>query len=165
LADAAAREFPPASIDLLFSRFGVMFFGDPVAAFANLRRALKPGGRLVFACWRPLNENPWMLLPLQAVLPLLPPMPRPGPDEPGPFAFGDSQRVAQILTKAGFPNLHFSQFDLPMVLGTNLDEATEQATTMGAASRALQDQPETVVAAARRIVKAKRVGLAGLCIT
>src|SRR5215472_1385185 len=81
LADAAAHEFPPGSTDLLFSRFGVMFFGDPVATFANLRRALRPdGGRLVFTCWRPLNENPWMLLPLQVVQTLVPPVPRPGPD-------------------------------------------------------------------------------------
>jgi SAM-dependent methyltransferase len=93
LADAAAQDFPPRSADLLFSRFGVMFFGEPVTAFANLRRALRPGGRLVFACWRPLNENPWTLLPLQVVQSLVPPMPRPGPNDPGPFAFDDPERV------------------------------------------------------------------------
>ena len=157
LADAAAHDFPPGSTDLLFSRFGVMFFGDPVAAFANLRRALKPRGRLVFACWRPLNENPWMLLPLQVVQPLVPPAPRPGPDEPGPFAFAEPARVTHILTTAGFSTPRYMRFELAMVLGASLDEAAEQATTMGAASRALQDQPEAVMDAARKAVRAALV--------
>lgn len=157
LADAAAHEFPPGSIDLLFSRFGVMFFGDPVAAFANLRQTLRPGGRLVFACWRPLNENPWMLLPLQVVQTLVPPVPRPGPDEPGPFAFGDPERVTHILTAAGFSSPRCIRFDIAMVLGTSLDEASEQATSMGAASRALQEQPEAVVEVARAAVRAALV--------
>jgi SAM-dependent methyltransferase len=153
LADAAAEQFP-SPFDLLFSRFGVMFFGDPVAAFTNLRRALKPGGRLVFACWRPIGENPWMLVPLQAVQPLVPPMPRPGPNDPGPFAFGDTEKVARILTDSGFAAPRITPFDLPMLLGTSLDEATEQATSMGAASRALKEQPEEIVAAAGKAVHA-----------
>jgi SAM-dependent methyltransferase len=153
LADAAAHDFPPGSTDLLFSRFGVMFFGDPVAVFANLRRALKPGGRLVFACWRPLNENPWMLLPLQVVQTLVPPVPRPGPDEPGPFAFGDPERVTHILTTAGFSSPRYIRFEFEMVLGTSLDDAAEQATSMGAASRALQEQPEAVLEVARKAVR------------
>lgn len=153
LADAATHDFPPGSTDLLFSRFGVMFFGDPVSAFTNLRRALRPGGRLVFACWRPLNENPWMLLPLQAVQTLVPPLPRPGPDEPGPFAFGNPERVRHILTTAGFSPPRFLRFDLAMVLGSGLEDAAEQATTFGAPSRALQGQPEAVVQAARTAVR------------
>jgi SAM-dependent methyltransferase len=154
LADAAAHDFPPGLTDLLFSRFGVMFFGDPVTAFANLRRALRRDGRLVFACWRPLDENPWMLLPLQVVLRLVPPVPRPGPDEPGPFAFGDPERVTQILTTAGFSSPRYIRFEFAMVLGRSLDEAAEQATAMGAASRALQEQPEEVVKVAREAVRA-----------
>ena len=153
LADAASEAFA-APFDLLFSRFGVMFFGDPVAAFSNLRRALKPRGRLVFACWRPLSENPWMLVPLQAVQPLVPPQPRPGPNDPGPFAFGDMERVKQILASAGFGAPRITRLDLPMLLGETLDGAAEQATSMGAASRALRDQPENIVAAARKAVRA-----------
>ena len=153
LADAAAPHVSLPAADLLLSRFGVMFFGDPVAAFTNLRRALKPGGRLVFACWRPLAENPWMLVPLQAVLPLVPPPPRPGPNDPGPFAFGDPEHVARILTAAGFARPRHTPFDFAMLLGTSLDEAAEQATSMGAASRVLKEQPETVVAAARTAVR------------
>ena len=126
-------------------------------SFANLRRALTPRGRLVFACWRPLNENPWMLLPLEVVQTLVPPAPRPGPDEPGPFAFAEPTRVTHILTTAGFSTPRYMRFELAMVLGASLDEAAEQATTMGAASRALQDQPEAVLEVARKAVRAALV--------
>ena len=153
LADAAGFAFGPPKADLLFSRFGVMFFGDPVAAFANLCKAMKPDGRLVFAAWRPLAENPWMLVPLQEVLKLVPPLPRPGPEDPGPFAFGDQERVSRILTGAGFAPPRFQRFDLPMVLGKSLDEAAEQATTLGAASRALRGQPDSIVATARAAIR------------
>jgi ubiquinone/menaquinone biosynthesis C-methylase UbiE len=67
LGDATVYPFDPASVDLLFSRFGVMFFADPVLSFANMRRAMRPTGRLAFACWREPRENPWMMTPLQAV--------------------------------------------------------------------------------------------------
>ena len=74
-ADAQAADLGRGAHDAAFSRFGVMFFADPAAAFANIRAALKPGGRMVFVCWRPLAENLWMRLPLEAAQPLLPPMP------------------------------------------------------------------------------------------
>jgi SAM-dependent methyltransferase len=153
LVDAATNEFEPHSIDLLFSRFGVMFFGDPIPAFANMRRALRPDGRLVFACWRPLSENPWMLVPLQAVQPLVPPSPKPDPHDPGPFAFADPQWVTHILTKAGFTPPRYAPFDFAMSLGSGLDEAVEQATSMGAAARALRDQPDATLQAARKTVR------------
>jgi SAM-dependent methyltransferase len=153
LADAAAPGVVLPKVDLLFSRFGVMFFGDPVAAFTALRRSLKSGGRLVFASWRPLGENPWMLVPLQAVQPLVPPQPRPGPHDPGPFAFADAAWVDHILTSAGFARPRHTPFDFPMLLGRNLDDATEQATSMGAAARLLREQPEAVVASARKAVR------------
>lgn len=154
LADAAAPDVSLPKVDLLFSRFGVMFFGDPVAAFTALRRSLKPGGRLVFASWRPIAENPWMLVPLQAVQPLVPPLPRPGPHDPGPFAFADAEWVTHILTTAGFARPRYTPLDLSMLLGGNLDEATEQATSMGAAARLLREQPEAVVASARTAIRA-----------
>ena len=70
-ADVQTHAFEPGSFDLAFSRFGVMFFADPVAAFANLRGALAPGGRLAFVCWQPLANNPWMQVPLAATAPHL----------------------------------------------------------------------------------------------
>ena len=88
-ADAATEPFAPGSFDLAFSRFGVMFFDAPVEAFINIHRALKPGGRLVFACWRPFKTNPWFSVPYRAAVPHLPEQERPEPEAPGPFAFAD----------------------------------------------------------------------------
>ena len=102
VGDATAYPFKEAAYDLVFSRFGVMFFADPVAAFRNLRRALKPTGRLVFLAWRTPQENPWGHVPLRAAAPFLPPMPRPGPEDPGQYSFGERARVERILKQAGF---------------------------------------------------------------
>src|ERR1700722_16858165 len=89
-------------VDGAFSRFGVMFFEDPVAAFANIRAAVSPRGRLAFVCWRALAENPWMTVPMAAILPLLPaPPPAQTPGAPGPFAFADRDRLFAILRDAG----------------------------------------------------------------
>ena len=105
LADATVYPFEPASFDLLVSRFGVMFFADPVLSFANMRRALKPSGRLAFACWREPRENPWMMAPLQAVYRHVPKLPQQGPEDPGPFAFASEARVQRILGEAGFTGI------------------------------------------------------------
>jgi len=88
------------SYDLLASAFGLMFFGDPVAAFAHMRRAASDGARMAFVCWRTLTENPWMEVPMQAVSRHLPPRPKPNPQAPGMFAFADPQRVSEVLTAA-----------------------------------------------------------------
>jgi ubiquinone/menaquinone biosynthesis C-methylase UbiE len=77
--DAQTGDLGHGFFDAAFSRFGVMFFSDPVVAFANIRASLKLDGRLAFVCWRPLDENPWMQAPLQAALPLLPPVAPPDP--------------------------------------------------------------------------------------
>ena len=107
LGDAAELPLRDLGAELIVSRFGVMFFGDPVAAFANLRTGLAAGGRLRFACWRPINENPWLQIPLHAVYEHAPRLPKPDPEEPGPFAFGDTARVTRILTAAGFTEPFF----------------------------------------------------------
>lgn len=93
-------------VDALISRFGVMFFDDPVAAFANLRDSLRPEGRMTFACWQSLSDNDWARAPLEAALPLLPEPPAPPPPgAPGPFAFADKDRVASILKDAGWRDI------------------------------------------------------------
>lgn len=155
LADAATHPFPQDSIDLLFSRFGVMFFGDPVAAFANLRRAVRPGGRLVFACWRDFAENPWMMVPFTAVAPHVPDQPPPVPGAPGPFAFADQARVERILTQAGWSAPRFSNLDVMLDIGggQGIDAAVAQTAQVGAAARALQGQPDEVVRAAMADVR------------
>jgi SAM-dependent methyltransferase len=155
LADASRHAFTLASVDLLFSRFGVMFFGDPANAFANLRGALRPGGRLVFACWRPFDQNPWMGVPLRAVQTLVPALPRPGPEDPGPFSFADRARVDRILTHAGFAAPRYTPFDMAMDIagGQGVDMAVAQALQVGPARTLLQDQPEDVVAAATAAIR------------
>jgi len=154
-ADAAEHPFAPQSIDLLFSRFGVMFFADPKAAFANLRQGLKPGGRLAFSCWRSLVENPWMNLPFQASLDHVPSPPRPNPEDLGPFAFADRDRVTGILIAAGFAPPEFVPLDVTIDLANaaGLDAAVHQATSFGAARRLLEGQPEAVRAAAAAAIR------------
>src|ERR1700722_16496325 len=102
LGDAAELPLRDLDADLIVSRFGVMFFGDPVGAFGILRAGLAAGGRLRFACWCPIDENPWLQIPLPAVYEHAPRLPKPDPEEPGPFSFGDTERVTRILTAAGY---------------------------------------------------------------
>lgn len=110
-ADASTHEFPAAAFDLLFSRLGVMFFSDPTAAFANIRHAMKPSARLVLGVLRTMSENPWPAGPTQAVRHLLPPLPAPGPEDPGPFSWADTARVHRILEGAGFQGVSLTAFD------------------------------------------------------
>jgi len=144
-ADAAAHPFERASFDALFSRFGVMFFADPAAAFAHLRRALKRGGRLAFCCWRDRRENPWVTLPVAAArkhLSELPPPP--GPEEPGPFAFADMARIRRILTSAGFAHIDCEKFDPLLAYGDSARSAAEYLTQMGPIGSVLQEHPEAL---------------------
>src|SRR5215831_17912004 len=170
-ADATTYQFESAAFDLLFSRFGVMFFAEPAKAFASLRTALKPSGRLAFACWRKFAENPWLQVPLRAALEHVPPLPRLGPEDPGPFSFASEQRVHRILADAGFKSVTLEpcDFDLDIACGCGIEEALEAAMALGPTSRALQDQgPEMRAAVATSIRRAlqpyqrgKQVALAG----
>jgi len=151
LADATTHAFEPAWSDVLASRFGVMFFADPAKSFANLRRALKPGGRTVFVCWRAARENPWMMVPLREAGKHAPPLPEMQPDDPGPFAFADPDRVRRILTEAGFADIAIAPQDvqLDIAAGRGLEAAVESALSIGPTSRMLADQSETVRAAVK----------------
>lgn len=123
--DAQVAAWPEASFDAAVSRFGVMFFEDPVAAFANIRRALRPGGRLVFACWQELLRNEWIVVPSGAALAFVP-MPDLGePGGPGPFAFADPDRVRSILAGAGFVDSELADVVEPMRLGASVDDALD----------------------------------------
>lgn len=150
LGDATTLPLADIGAELAFSRFGVMFFGDPVAAFANIRSGLAPRGRLRFACWRPMQENPWMAVPLQAVYKHVPPLPKPEPEEPGPFSFADARRVTRILTAAGFSAPRFETLAIEMDLdaGGSLEDAAVDASNRGPTKRALENQPDEVRAAA-----------------
>jgi SAM-dependent methyltransferase len=155
LADATVYPFDPASFDLLVSRFGVMFFADPTLSFANLRRALKPSGRLAFACWREPRENPFFMAPLQAVYKHVPKPPLHGPEDPGPFSFASEARVHRILGEAGFRGIAMEPCDLALdiAIGHGLDAAIESALSIGPAARALAEQPPDVIAAATHSIR------------
>lgn len=116
-ADAATFEFPQAHYDVLFSRVGVLFFADPPSAFANMRRALRSGGRVALACNRSPPENPYLTVPLEAAHRHLPPLPPLAPGAPGVFAFADRNRPRAILEQAGFRNIDVSAVDLDLDIG------------------------------------------------
>lgn len=116
VSDAATHPFERGGADLLFSRFGVMFFADPVAAFGNLRGAVRPGGRLLCAAWRPLADNPWFRVPMEAARALLPPQPPADPEAPGPFALANQDRTLGILRAAGWKDAMLARQHVPMRL-------------------------------------------------
>jgi len=147
-ADAATAAL--SRFDLLTSAFGLMFFGDPVAAFAHMRSAANPGARMAFVCWRQLDENPWMQVPMNAVARHLPPRPKPVPNAPGMFALADPRRVSEVLTEAGWapPRLDKLDLDLDIAAGRGLEEAVIQSTQIGAVNSWLRNQPAEVVSAA-----------------
>ena len=155
LADATVYPFDPASFDLLVSRFGVMFFAEPALSFANLRRALRPSGRLAFACWREPRENPFFMAPLQAVYKHVPKLPQLGPEDPGPFSFASEARVQRILGEAGFQGIAMEPCNLALdiAVGRGLDAAVTAALEIGPAARALAEQPPDVVAAATNSIR------------
>jgi hypothetical protein len=141
-ADASVAELPAAN-DLLFSRFGVMFFSEPVAAFRHMRTSLKAGARCVFVCWRAARENAWAMAPLIAARAAMGVTPPPAdPNAPGPFAFADDARVRAILAEAGFADIVFTRHDAPIVYGSTPRAAAERALRVGPASRFARDMGE-----------------------
>ena len=149
-ADATVYDFEPNGADLVASRFGIMFFADPARSFANLRKALKVGGRLAFACWREARQNPFFILPLREAGKHAPPLPETDPTAPGPFAFANEARVRRILSEAGFAGIALEPHDLELDIATGrgLDTALRAAMTLGPTSRMLDGQSEAVRAAA-----------------
>jgi SAM-dependent methyltransferase len=140
LADAGADALP-GPFDALFSRFGVMFFPDPPAAFAHLREAMAPGGRLTFVCWRTMFENDWAREPLAAAAPhLVLPSEIPDPYAPGPFAFGDPQRTKGHLAAAGWRDVTLEPLSLPYRVGGDVAEALDLMTMIGPLARLLREQ-------------------------
>jgi SAM-dependent methyltransferase len=153
LGDAQVFAFEPAAFDVAASRMGVMFFADPTAAFRNISGALKPGGRLVFACWAPLAENPHWLISYEIARRYLgPPAPRPA-HQPGPLAFADPDYVRCCLAAAGFTEIAITRAH-PMITGGDPEEEARQALLAGPTARLIEEKKP---AAATRLAIARDI--------
>ncbi len=141
--DARSLALPERSIDCVYSRFGVMAFRDPVAAFANLRRMLRPSGRLAFVCWRALEENELDLLPLRAA----------GLEEwldPMPFSFADPATIRTTLQDAGFGRIAIEAHD-EMVSSGDLDAMMAVLLRVGPLGKIVRENPNMRAAAESRV--------------
>jgi SAM-dependent methyltransferase len=154
--DAETTALEAEDFDLVFSRFGVMFFAHPEEAFANFARVLRPGGRIAFACWQPVPVNPWIAVPAMAAAALLGPPTPADPGAPGPFSLGDPERVRGLLAGAGFGEIAVEDVRLDLSLpGGSLDEATAFFAEVGPLSGLLRErdpegsQRDAVIAAVR----------------
>ncbi len=157
-ADASSALLP-TDHDLLFSRFGLMFFDTPAEALSHLRGTLRPGGRCAFVCWRAPRDNPWAMAPLMAVRQALGVTPPPAdPLAPGPFAFADDKRLRALLTQAGFADIAFERVDAPVHIGASAAEAATHSLQLGPASRlartAAPDQQPMIAAAIEQALQA-----------
>jgi SAM-dependent methyltransferase len=156
-ADAQTHAFPAGAFEVVFSRFGVMFFNDPTSAFANLRRALRDGGRAAFVCWQGLDKNPWMGVATAAAAAVIPFPPR-LPDAPGPFFFADPDRIRNVLGGAGFADIVIAPLETVLDVGeSDLDRSVDFLVQMGPTGSALR---EAGPAAHPRVVAAVREAVA-----
>lgn len=154
LADAQVHAFDPRSFDAVISRFGAMFFEDPRAAFANLARVLRPDGRLVFVCWRDPAASEWVSVAFGAASTVLGRAPSLGPPgAPGPFAFADGDRLAELLTHAGFRAVTLDTLTRAVRIGDDPADATGFVMSLPQSQElfasASQDVTEAVTAALR----------------
>jgi len=138
-ADVQTFRFAP-EYDLCFSRFGMMFFSNPVAAMRNIRTALKPGGRLVFITWRTIADNPFLGVPKEVVMKFLPP---PGEDAatcgPGPFSMSNTEIVGAQLKAAGFVDVEFTRVDGPVMVGRDVEQAIAFQLALGPAGEIVRE--------------------------
>ena len=145
-ADAQTHAFEPECYDVVFSRFGVMFFEDPVTAFANIRSAVSTSGRLAFCCWQPRAVNPFMTVPAMAALELLPAPSEMPPRTPGPFAFEEADYVTDVLTSAGFENVAVTPLKQPLTFGSGLSltDIVERLVQIGPIAQMVREAPEAL---------------------
>ena len=153
VGDAASQQYT-ADHTVVFSRFGVMFFADSVKAFANIRSALVPGGRLVFLCWQPPAANPWLSIAGAALQPFQPAdAPPPDPEAPGPFRFGVPEDTRKVLSSAGFTNIAMQPVVKDLHLGDTIDEVMRFQSNVGPLSGLLETLDESLHAQATAAVR------------
>ena len=136
--DAQVHPFEIGAYDLAISRFGVMFFDDPVAAFRNIGRAMKSAGRICFLAWAAIDdENPWFSIPRDIAVARLGPPPAAAPHSPGPFAFAEIERVERMLRDAGFADVKGARTQIKLSFGGGIDDAAQLMLSVGPAGRLL----------------------------
>jgi ubiquinone/menaquinone biosynthesis C-methylase UbiE len=138
LADATSYAFEPRWADLVYSRFGVMFFDDPIRAFTNIHGGMKAGGRLVFVCFRSMPESPWFRVPIEAARPHVPPQPPVDPLAPGMFSLAREERLGGILTEAGFREVSLKATNVP-IHGKDTTQSMAFLTNAGPLSALLEN--------------------------
>jgi SAM-dependent methyltransferase len=138
LADAQTHDFSKSPFDLLISRIGMSFFEDTILALQNLSHALKPEGRMVFVCWAAVAQNPWFAIPKQAAEEQLGPMPKGDPTAPGPTAFQDYERVADLMVKAGLSDIEARPVDITLTPPNGVVGAAKAASRVGPAARIMK---------------------------
>ncbi len=143
-ADAETHPFEDASFDHIFSRFGVMFFQNPAAAFANLRKALRPKGRLTFICWRTPPQNPWVAVPMGVAKRHVDWPEPPPPGGPGEFAFAERDRFEGALGDAGFQVDSVDALDIDVTIagGGGVATAIDFFMQQGPAANVMNDASE-----------------------
>lgn len=153
--DAQVCELDSGPFDHIVSRFGVMFFDDPVSAFGHLRKHLKPGGTLSFICWRAMEDNPWMTVPVEAAAQHVPLPPEGAPHAPGPAALADAERTESLLRGAGFTEIIIQalDMDLPIGPGGTLDASVDFTMKMGPVPRMLMDADDATVTIVRQAIR------------
>ena len=154
VGDASDSLFPNESFDAIYSRFGVMFFADPTAAFATLRETLRPKGQLGFVCWQSPALNPFFTAPMQAALSVLPPPPPAKPGAPGPFGLADKNVIKRVLTDAGFTELNIDPLALQLSVGASqsFDEIFEELIQIGPAAALIAESDPALKDSARAAV-------------
>jgi SAM-dependent methyltransferase len=156
-ADAQTHRLAPGSLDVAISRFGVMFFSDPTAAFANIARGLRPGGRLVFVCWQNLVDNEWITVPGAAVAQHIPLPPLDDPGSPGPFSLGDRQRLAAVPDAAALVDVAIESVAEPLWLGRDVADTVEFLKATGIGQTLLRGVDAPTI---KQITKAVQAALA-----
>jgi SAM-dependent methyltransferase len=140
--DALLYHFEP-EYDFVFSRFGTMFFANPVAGLRNMRKALKPGGIMTHIVWRTRNDNPWLSMAKEVVLKFLPP---PGEDAltcgPGPFSMADKATVSKMMEIAGYHDITFKRVDAPVLVGRTVEDAVNFQLAIGPAGEVFREAGE-----------------------
>lgn len=131
---------PAENFDFVFARFGTMFFANPVAGLRNMRKALRPGGRMVHIVWRQRADNPWLSMAKDVVLEFLP---APGDDAqtcgPGPFSMSNEETVRAMMQAAGYADIEFTRVDAPVVVGKDVQDAIDFQLAIGPAGEVFRE--------------------------